>query len=237
MSPGGRIVGLSVAGLVIGCALASCSHSPTTEQKKAVRSILATTTTTTTTSTTTTTTTSVPPTTTTAPGVAVPNVIGTKMSTARVALRAAKLVPVSLNTPCNMGTQASQSVVSSLSVPGKAPDPRVGAVPLNPGAVVAPGTRIGVTWSGCFGGSSDVPSVVGLSFIAARHALHAAGLTWACYSVGQATTTTEASTTSTTGGTTTTVKAPPTVLTQDPPAHTAVHPGTSVSLTMHRCPQ
>ena len=80
-----------------------------------------------------------------------PNVIGLKIAAAHTALRAVGLSTVALNTACNKGTLASQSVVSSLSLPGKAPDPRVGAVPLAPGTVVPPGTRVGITWSGCYG--------------------------------------------------------------------------------------
>jgi beta-lactam-binding protein with PASTA domain len=238
MSLSGRTVGLSVVALVAGCTLAACSHSPAKEQKNAVRKTTTTSTSTSTTTTTTTTTTAPPaPSTTTTSGVAVPNVIGAKIAAARSALRAVTLVPVSLNAQCNKGTLTSQSVVSSLSIPGKGPNPTVGAVPLNPGTAVAPGTHVGITWSGCFGDSSTVPAVVGLTLPGARQALHAAGLTWACYSVGRPTTTTEASTTPPTGDTTTTVRAPSTVLTQDPAASSAVHPGTTVSLTMYRCPQ
>ena len=49
----------------------------------------------------------------------------------------------------------------------------MGATPLEPGATVPPGTRVGITWSGCYGDRSAVPAVVGLTFAAARHALHA----------------------------------------------------------------
>jgi beta-lactam-binding protein with PASTA domain len=107
---------------------------------------------------------------------------------------------------------------------------------LSPGATVSTGTPIGVTWSGCFGDTATVPSVTGLPFAAARHALYAVGLTWACYSVDVATTTTSrASTTS--HPPVTTVKAAQTVMTQTPAAGTVLHPGATVSLTMHRCPQ
>ena len=68
---------------------------------------------------------------------------------------------------------------------GQAAQPERGRVPLNPGATVPPGTRVGITWSGCYGNGSTVPAVVGLTFAAARRALHAVGLTWACYSVGK----------------------------------------------------
>ena len=80
--------------------------------------------------------------------------------------------------------------------------------------------------------------MTGLTFAAAKHALHAVGLTWACYSVDVATTTTSrASTTSHPSVTTTTVKVAPTVVVQNPAAGTVLHPGATVSLTMHHCPQ
>ena len=111
-------------------------------------------------------------------------------------------------------------------------------LPLSPGASVPTGTPIGVTWSGCFGDTATVPAVTGLALGAAKRALHAVGLTWACYSVDVATTTTTgASTTTHPPVTTTTVKAPQTVLIQTPAAGTVLHPGATVSLTMHRCPQ
>ena len=152
--------------------------------------------------------------------------------------RAAGLASVSLNTPCNKGTLARQSVVSSLAIPGTAPDVSVGAVPLSPGATVTTGTPIGITWSGCFGDTAAVPAVTGLTLAAAKHALHAVGLTWACYSVDVATTTTGgASTTSHPPVTATTVKAAQTVVVQTPAAGTVLRPGATVSLTMHHCPQ
>jgi beta-lactam-binding protein with PASTA domain len=243
----GRVSALAATVLVIACLLTSCGSSPTAGRKKAVRHIL------TTTTAAPTTTSTAPTSTPTAPGVAVPNVIGEKIAAARGALRAANLPSIALNTPCNKGTLASQSVAAALSRPGKAPDVRVGAVPLQPGTVVPSGTRVGITWSGCYGDASAVPTVVGLTLAAARHALHAVGLTWACYSVGQATTTTStkatttstratttstpASSTTTSAVTTTTARTPQTVLTQTPAAHTVVRPGATVSLTMQRCPQ
>jgi beta-lactam-binding protein with PASTA domain len=54
----------------------------------------------------------------------------------------------------------------------------------------------------------------------------------ACYSVGGA-----ATTTSHPAVATTSVHHVPTVLSQDPPAGTVLHPGTPVSITMHRRPQ
>ena len=118
-------------------------------------------------------------------------------------------------------------------------------MPLAPGAVVAPGTRVGITWSGCYGDASAVPAVVGLTFASAKDALHAVGLTWACYSVGRATTTTtttttapDSSTSSTAAAvTTTTVRPPGLVLTQSPGAGTVLKPGATVTITMHECPQ
>jgi beta-lactam-binding protein with PASTA domain len=173
----------------------------------------------------------------------VPNVIGVRFTAARATLRAAALLPLSLNAPCRKRQPASQSVVSSLSLPGKAPDRRVDAVPLNPGTVVPLGSRIGINWSGCYGDASDVPAVVGLTMGAARHAIHAVGLTWACYSVGHAAATTTSSdvSTNTTAAVTATVAktadVKQTVLTQNPAAHSVVRPGTTVSLTMRHCPQ
>ena len=167
---------------------------------------------------------------------------------AHAALRAAGFLSVNLNKPCNKGTVASQSVVASLAIPGKSPDVRVGATPLSPARASQPGTLIGINWSGCFGDASAVPAVVGLPFPAARRAIHAVGLTWACFSVGPAaattttraprpTSTSDTSTTTTAPETTTTVKVVQTVLTQSPAANTVLHPGTTVTLTMHRCPQ
>jgi hypothetical protein len=245
MSSGGRVAALGIAALATACLLTSCGGGPTAAQKKAVRAILRTTTTTTTTTAPPTTVTL--PSTTTQPGVVVPNVIGLKIAAAHTALRAAGFPPVNLNAPCNKGTVASQSTVVSLSIPGKPPDVRVGAVPVSPGADAPPGTHIGINWSGCYGDASEVPAVVGLPLPAARQALHGAGLVWACYSVGEppTTTTTHAPRTTSTSdatttvapATTTTVRPVQTVLTQSPAAHSVVHPGTTVTLTMHRCPQ
>lgn len=242
---GGRIIALGAVALSTACILTSCGGSPTVEQKKAVHSIL----TTTSTAAPTTSTSAIAPAT-TQPGVVVPNVVGLKIVAARTALRAAGLSSVSLNIACNKGSLASQSVVASLATPGRSPDVRVGALPLSPGTIVPPGSRVGITWSGCYGDASDVPMVVGLTFGAARQAIHAVGLTWACFSVGKApattttkapattTTTSDASTTTTLAPTTTTtVKAAQTVLTQSPAAHVVLHPGAIVTLTMHHCPQ
>jgi beta-lactam-binding protein with PASTA domain len=245
MSLGGRVAALGISALLGAGILTSCSDGPTAAQKRAVHDILTTTTTSTTTTTTTTTPTTSSTSTstsTTQPGVAVPNVIGLKIAAARVGLRAAGFPSVNLNTPCNKGTLASQSVVASLATPGKAPDVRVGATPLSPGTAIPPGARIGINWSGCYGDASVVPLVVGLPFAAARRAIKGVGLTWSCFSVGkEATTTTHApgttSTSTSDAATTTTVKEVPTVLTQSPVADTVLRPGATVTLTMHRCPQ
>jgi beta-lactam-binding protein with PASTA domain len=204
-------------GLGLPCALAACGDNSSPGQEDTARS-----------TSTTTTTTSVAPsstTTTTTPGVVVPNVIGQKIRSARSALRTAGFRTVNLNAACNEGTPASQSVVSSLALPGKPPDRAVGAVALNPGTHLPAGTAIGITWSGCYGNGSVVPLVVGVGFPVARHALRLAGLTWACYSVGGATTTASTS------------KPPNLVLSQHPSAGAVVTPGTTVTLTMRACPQ
>jgi len=242
------MVTTGTAALAAVCGLTACSISPSPSQKAAVRGILASTTTTTATGTAAKTTTSTPA---AISDVVVPNLVGLKIAPARAALRAVGLHALDLNTPCNKGTVASQSVVTSLSIPGKEPTPALGAVPLTPGAMVPRGTRVGITWSGCYGGGAVVPDLVGLTFGAAVHALHAAGLAWACYSgVGPATSTTSSTTaTSTTGGsstssststsavTTTTAAPSRTVLAQDPAAGTVLRPGSPVSVTMRACPQ
>ena len=228
MSGRGRLPALATVVLVAACVVSSCTSSPTPRRPP-------TTTTTTTVATSTSTTT-------TRPGVTVPNVIGLKIAAAHAALLAAGLPTVGLNLPCSKGTLVSQSVVASLSIAGKPPNPAVGATPLSPGATVPPDTRVGITWSGCYGDHSAVPAVVGLTFATARHALHAVGLTWACYSVGRPTTTTTttvpaSSTTTSPAVTTTTARVPQTVLTQDPAAGTVLRPGAVVRITMHACPQ
>jgi beta-lactam-binding protein with PASTA domain len=215
-----RSAAAGAAAVVAACTLSSCGGAPSADRKSALHTIRTTTTEPPTTSTSTTSTTS-----TTTPGVAVPNIIGAKIAAAHIALRMVGLPNVALNTPCNKGSLASQSVVSFLAIPGKVPDLRVGAVPLSPGAVVPPGTRIGIIWSGCFGDAATVPAVVGLTFAMARHDLHAVGLAWACYSVGSG------------ASTTTAVSARQTVLTQTPGAGSVLHPGSPVSLTMRTCPQ
>jgi hypothetical protein len=234
VNPRGGRAALAALALGVGlpAVLSSCGGGPS-------RSVL---TTTTTTTTTTITTTTVAPssTTTTEPGVVLPNVVGQKILAARNELHAAGFKTVGLNTPCNKGTLQSQSVVSSLAIPGKAPARAVGAVALAPGAALPAGTLIGINWSGCYGSGSTVPTVVGLAFGPARHALMQAGLTWACFSVGRpATTTTRATATSTTlpPSTTETTRPKQTVLTQNPAPGAMVEPGTTVSLTMHACPQ
>ena len=118
----------------------------------------------------------------------------------------------------------------------------MGATPLSPGDVAPTGALIGINWSGCFGGASEVPAVVGLPFPAARRAIRAVGLTWACFSVGPTATTTtthapKTTSTSVAATTTTTVTVVQTVLTQSPAANSVLHPGATVTFTMDRCPQ
>jgi len=119
---GRRVAVLGSTAVVAACLLASCSTGPTAAQKKAVRSIL---TTTTTTPAPPTSTTTAPSSTTTQPGVAVPNVIGLKITAAHAALRAAGFPSVSLNMPCNKGTLASQSVVTNANLISKIYFPRL----------------------------------------------------------------------------------------------------------------
>ena len=226
--------------LAVPCTLASCSGSP--GHRQAVRR------TTTTTTPPTTTSSSV---TTTKAGVAVPNVIGLKVDAARYILHAVGFRTVPLNTVCSKGPLASQSVVAALSVPGHAPSYAVGATPLMPGDMRPKGSFVAITWSDCYPNGTSVPAVIGLKFLEATHDLHVVGLTWSCFSVDSdpttttTTTTTTApppstsSTTSTTHPptTTTTTKPPNVILTQSPTAGATVKASTTVTLTMHTCPQ
>ncbi|HEY1651740.1 MAG TPA: hypothetical protein VGG09_07645 [Acidimicrobiales bacterium] len=232
----------AVAGTALvaaACVLAACGNAP------APRAVVRMSTTTTST----TTTTLAPPTTATAAGssVAVPDVLGMKLKTARLSLRAVGFVTVPFNTACNKGTLASQSVVAALSVAGNPPDVHVGALPLVPGSTLPRGARVGITWSGCYPDGAVVPPVVGQTFSSAVHLLHLAGLNWACYSAGSAPTTTThpdpttspsgPTSTSTPATTTTTTKPRQTILSQGTPAGTTVRAGTVVDLVMHHCPQ
>lgn len=181
-----------------------------------------------------------PPTTALSQDVGVPNVVGMKIALARFYLRTAGFATVALDTACNKGTPASQSVVASLSVPGRPPNVTVGAQPLVPGTLLPKGARVGITWSGCYPEGAQVPLVIGHTFPSAVHLLHLAGLDWACYSVGSPTTTTSALTTPTSAPTTTTAstpKPPQTVLSQGIKSGAVVHADSVVSLFMHRCPQ
>ena len=234
--------------LVAACVLASCGNSSAPSAAP----------TTTTTSSTTTTTTSPP--TTLPPGVGVPNVVGMKIDLAHFYLKTAGFARVPLNAPCNKGTLPSQSVVASLSIPGKPPNVTVGAQPLLPGTLLPKSARVGITWSGCYPAGTTVPLVTGQTFAGAVHLLHLAALNWACYSVGPSPTTstthppktttrrpvttstadpTSSTTTTTTAPppATTTATPPPTVLSQGTKAGTAAPAGAVVSLVMHRCPQ
>ena len=224
------------------CVLAACANPPV--QRSASR---------TTTTGSTTTTTVPPPTTTLLPnGVAVPNVVGMKIAPARFYLRTAGFATVPLDPACNKGTLASQSVVASLSVPGRPPDVTVGAQPLAPGTVLAKGARVGITWSGCYPAGTSVPLVVGQTFPTAVHLLHLADLGWACYSDAAPTTTTSSSTATTRPATTTTAqtaatsapttttsapKPPKIVLSQGTNAGTIVPAKSVVDFVMHHCPQ
>lgn len=231
------------------CLLASCSASPARRAAP---------------TTTTTTTTTVPPTTvpptTLPPGVGVPNVLGMKIDLVHFYLKTAGFSWVAFNAPCDKGTLPSQSVVASLSIPGRPPDVKIGAQPLLPGALLPKGARVGLTWSDCYPAGTTVPLVTGHTFAAAVHLLHLADLKWACYSVGPnpttttthppRTTTTRPVTTSTaepaTSTTTTTTSPPPTtttgaraetVISQGTKAGTAAQAASIVVLVMHRCPQ
>jgi hypothetical protein len=174
-------IGAGLGILVAGCTLAACASTPARPDNLEARGGP------TTTSTTTTTLPDVTvPTTassTTLAGVVVPNVIGMKPNQARLVLRSLGFVLVPFNTPCLKDTSTSQSVVSSLSVPGPGTDARVGAAPIAPGAVRPARSPIGVTWSGCYPNGTVVPDVTGLTFDTAVHRLHLAGLAWACFSV------------------------------------------------------
>jgi PASTA domain len=210
--------------LALGLVLAACgSSAPKAALKPTVRS---------TTTTSTTTTTTVPPTTVPPPATTptthpkqpvlavVPNVIGLRIAAARDALTGAHLRPVSLNRACSKGTLASQSVVDSLALPGPAPNFTLGARPLAPGSYVPAHTLVGMAWSGCFGGGTAVPEVVGLTFGAARQSVVRAGLTWTCQDQS----------------TTTTVPLNRTVVSQSPATGTPEVAGALVTFVMARCP-
>jgi len=205
-------VGTGIA--VVSVVVAACGSAPATdESSRAGR--------TTTSTTDSVTSSSVQP----ATGIAVPDVIGQKVAAARDALRGAGLRSIGLNVPCTKGTTASESVVDSLALAGRAPTPDAGAIGIEPGTKVPPGTRIGIRWSGCYGNAVVVPEVVGLSLAGAKHSIKGAGLTWACFSIEKPTTPTSAtsststtassasSTTSPTSPTSTTSSLPPTTST------------------------
>ncbi len=180
----GRITaGLGI--LVAGCVLAACTSNPAKPDNLEASSGSTTTTTTApTTQPQITVPTTAPPT--TSPGVVVPNIIGLRPSQARLALRSLGFTLVPFNAPCHKGTTASQSVVTSLSVPGAGRDPRVGGTPLAPGTARPARSLVGVTWSGCYPNGTIVPEITGLTFDRAVHRLHLAGLTWACFSTAPA---------------------------------------------------
>jgi beta-lactam-binding protein with PASTA domain len=221
MNPRGRLAAVGAVTVSL-CALASCASTPNRGQAGPSRTSRTSTTTSQSTSST-----STQP---AALSVAVLDVIGMKIHPARFSLRAAGFVPVPLNVPCNKGTLVSQSVVVSLSRSRKPYGRDVGAVRLVPGTTVPRGSRIGVTWSGCYPDGSVVPVVTGLSFRMAVHLLDLAGLTWACYSVGTTTTTTQP------GAAITTHPPKRVVLGQGTSAGTVVKPGAPVDLLLSRCP-
>ena len=152
VGPRHRLVLAGCALLGAACVLASCGNSPAPHAAP------------TTTTSTTTTTTTPPPTTTVPAGVGVPNVVGMKFDLARFYLKTAGFATVPLNAPCNKGTLPSQSVVASLSIPGKPPNVTVGAQPLVPGTPLPKGARVGITWSGCYPAGTTVPLVTGHTF-------------------------------------------------------------------------
>jgi hypothetical protein len=177
-----------------------------------------------------------------------------KIALARFYLRAASFATVPFNAACNKGTVASQSVVASLSVPGKPPDVTVGALPLPPGTTLPKGSRVGITWSDCYPNGTEVPPVTGQTFAHAVHLLHLAALNWACYSMGPTTpttttthphaTTTRPTTTTTSSGpttsstsvTTTSTSAPATTTTTTSPPkppQTVLSQGTPAGTTVH----
>jgi PASTA domain len=211
--------------LALGLVLVACGSSAhkAALPKPTVRS---------TTTTSTTTTTTAPPTTAAPPATTpttqpkkvvlavVPDVIGLRITAARDALTAAHLRPVSLNRACSKGTLASQSVVDSVALPGPAPNFALGARPLAPGSYVPAHALVGMAWSGCFGGGTAVPAVVGLTFGAARQDVVRAGLTWTCQDQS----------------TTTTVPLDRTVLSQNPAAGTPEVAAALVTFVMARCP-
>lgn len=254
MHPCGRLVSAGAFGmLVLGVAgagmLTSCSRPPTRGNLAATRSAsMAAATTSSTTAATTSSTTSSTAVASNAvasnamddtPEPTVPDVVGLKIVAAKTALRAAGLAWVGLNAPCDKGTVASQSVVSSLGIAGPPPDPRVGTTPLIPGTTVPRGTVVAITWSACYEGDTPVPYVVGRTFAEARRALHVARLTWACYSL--TTTPSRAATgggePSAPGGGANSTDSAGTVLNQDPGAGTVLRPGAPVRITMRTCPQ
>ena len=206
-----------ISGCITACLIAACGTSP-----PHVRGTSSTTKTTTTTTT-------MPPTTSTpstAPkpaGIAVPDVIGMKITPARFFLRVAGFYTVALSLPCNKGTLTSQSVVVSLSVPGAPPNRNVGAVPLVPGSTRPKHSFVGITWSGCYPEGAVVPTVAGLTFGAAVNLLHVAGLTWACYASATTTTTTTAR------PSTTTTRPAPTSTTTRPPSTTSISVATTTT--------
>jgi hypothetical protein len=211
--------------VLLGLLAAACgSGTPKASAHKSSRPRSTTSTTSTTTTNPTTTTGPAPTTTSSLPKktalTVVPNIIGLKIAPARAALLANHLSIVYLNSACGNGSVASQSVVDALALPGPGPNVAVGATPLAPGTQIPVRTRIGIQWSGCFGGGTTVPNVVGLLFDAARQAVVRAGLTWTCQDQG----------------TTTTIPHNKTVLSQNPPPGLPEEAGANVAFVMEKCP-
>lgn len=174
---------------------------------------------------------------TTAPGVAVPNVIGEKPPAARLALLDSGFSVMNFNAPCNKGTVVSQSVVASLAVPARGPDPRIGAAPLSPGTPRPAHSQVAITWSACYPGGAVVPTVTGLTFSKAVRTLHQAGLAWACFSSPAATTGTTDTTDPTAPLATDTAAHGPLVLSQGAAPGTVLKAHTVIDISMRHCPQ
>jgi hypothetical protein len=219
-----RTIIVTGVAIVLGLSLAACSSpapkgsggaSPLHKHHTSSPS-----TTTTSTAPTTTTTLPVPTTTTTTiPLVAVPDVIGLKIAPALAAIKAAGLKRVPFNAVCGGPSVRKQSVVIALFLPGSTHDVTLGAKPLTPGDRIPVGTTVATEWSGCFGGGTNVPNVLGLEFNPAKNAITAAGLTWICQSEG-----------------TTTIPHRKTVVSESPPHGTRVAAGTTVIFVMENCP-
>jgi PASTA domain-containing protein len=210
--------------LALGVVLAACSSPAPKAQSGAPAGHKSrpTTTTSSTTSTTTSTVPLPPPTTTTTttiPLTSVPNVIGLKVEPARAGIKAAGLKRVAYNAVCDATTVKKQSVAIGLFLPGPFHNVTEGAKPLTPGDRIPKGSTVAIEWSGCYGGGTIVPDVLGLKFDAAKSAITGNGLTWTCQSGGTSTTPDDKN-----------------VLSENPPHGTHVDAGTTVAFVMVSCP-